>query len=208
MEQYLQETPLLNFSASSIQQLMKSRNWEFLAPDLRIRHIDDFVRDEILFGCNADDNLPASAVLSDGYGQCNTKGTLLMALFRGTGIPCRIHVFTVDKQLQKGTMTGIVYQSAPREIVHSRVEAYFDGVWYELEAFILDKAYLSQLQRLNAACTGPFCGHGVAVKNCRSPVIDFNHNNTYIQSEAICRDFGVYDCPDDFLGSTASSSRQ
>ena len=199
MEQYLRETPLLNFSASSIQQLMKSRNWESLDPYLRIRHIYDFVRDEILFGYNADNNLQASAVLSDGYGQCNTKGTLLMALFRGAGIPCRIHGFTVDKQLQKGAMTGIVYQSAPREIVHSWVEAYLDDAWYELEAFILDKAYLSQLQRLNTACTGAFCGYGVAVKNFRSPVIDFNRNNTYIQSEAICRDFGVYDCPDDFF---------
>lgn len=140
MEQYLRETPLLNFSASSIQQLMKSRNWESLDPYLRIRHIYDFVRDEILFGCNADDNLPASAVLSDGYGQCNTKGTLLMALFRGAGIPCRIHVFTVDKQLQKGAMTGIVYQSAPREIVHS-----FSGSTQLAQGPSADTAWLSRI---------------------------------------------------------------
>ena len=200
MEEYLRETPLLDFSVSSIQQLIKSRNWKSLDPYLRIRRIYDFVRDEILFGYNADDSIPASAVLADGYGQCNTKGTLLMALFRGTGIPCRMHGFTVDKQLQKGAMTGIVYKSAPREIVHSWVEVYLEGVWYELEAFILDRAYLSQLQRLNPACTGAFCGYGVAVKNFRNPMIDFNRNSTYIQSEAICQDFGIYDCPDDFFG--------
>lgn len=200
MEQYLRETPLLDFSVSSIQQLIKSRNWKSLDPYLRIRRIYDFVRDEILFGYNADDNLPASAVLADGYGQCNTKGILLMALFRGAEIPCRMHGFTVDKQLQKGAMTGIVYKSAPREIVHSWVEVYLEGVWYELEAFILDRAYLSQLQRLNPACTGAFCGYGVAVKNFRNPMIDFNRNSTYIQSEAICQDFGIYDCPDDFFG--------
>ena len=67
MEQYLRETPLLNFSASSIQQLIKSRNWKSLDSCLRIRRIYDFVRDEILFGYNAGDNLPASAVLADGY---------------------------------------------------------------------------------------------------------------------------------------------
>ena len=200
MEQYLRETPLLDFSVSSIQQLIKSRNWKSLDPYLRIRRIYDFVRDEILFGYNADDSIPASAVLADGYGQCNTKGTLLMALFRGTGIPCRMHGFTVVKQLQKGAMTGIVYKSAPREIVHSWVEVYLEGVWYELEAFILDRAYLSQLQRLNPACTGAFCGYGVAVKNFRNPMIDFNRNSTYIQSEAICQDFGIYGCPDDFFG--------
>ena len=114
MEQYLRETPLLDFSVSSIQQLIKSRNWKSLDPYLRIRRIYDFVRDEILFGYNADDSIPASAVLADGYGQCNTKGTLFMALLRACNIPCRIHGFTIDKKLQKGTMTGIVYKSAPK----------------------------------------------------------------------------------------------
>ena len=30
-------------------------------------------------------------------------------------------------------------------------------------------------------------------------MIDFNRNNTYIQSEGINQDFGIYDCPDDLL---------
>lgn len=47
----------------------------------------NFVRDEILFGYNADDTILASRVLAEGYGQCNTKGTLFMALLRGADIP-------------------------------------------------------------------------------------------------------------------------
>ena len=49
-----------------------------------------FVRDEIAFGYNLADDLPASRVLEDGLGQCNTKGTLFMALLRhpnGIGQP-------------------------------------------------------------------------------------------------------------------------
>lgn len=46
---------------------------------------------------------------------------------------------------------------------------------------------------------GSFCGYGIAVKDFRNPVIDFDRNNTYIQSEGINNDFGVYDCPDDLL---------
>ena len=61
-------------------------------------------------------------------------------------------------------MTGIVYKNAPKNILHSWVEVYLDGVWYETEAFILDKQYLSQLQRKKATCKGAFCGYGVAVK--------------------------------------------
>lgn len=68
-----------------------------------------------------------------------------MALLRACGIPCRIHGFTIDKKLQKGAMTGIVYHNAPRNVVHSWVEIYLEKQWYELEAFILDKTYLKKL---------------------------------------------------------------
>lgn len=199
MEQYLRETPMLNFLAANIQRLISDRQWENADAYHRIRKIYDFVRDEILFGYNVDDSIPASRVLSDGYGQCNTKGTLFMALLRGVGVPCRVHGFTIDKKLQRGAMTGIVYKNAPENIFHSWVEVYLEGVWYELEAFILDQQYLSRLQEINAGYRGAFCGYGVAVKDFHNPVIDFNRNNTYIQSEGINQDFGIYDCPDDLL---------
>lgn len=199
VEQYLRETPMLDFSDRKIQTLIRERGWKSADEYRRIQQIYNFVRDEIRFGYNVDDGIPASRVLSDGYGQCNTKGTLFMALLRGVDVPCRMHGFTIDKKLQKGAMTGIVYKSAPQNIVHSWVEVLLDGVWYELEGLILDKEYLSQLQDRNAGCCGDFCGYGVAVKDFRHPVIEFERNNTYIQREGINQDFGMYDCPDDFL---------
>lgn len=199
MDRYLKETPVLDFSAPGIQWLIDDRGWNELDACRRIRQIYDFVRDEILFGYSTDDGIPASKVLADGYGQCNTKGTLFMALLRGTGVPCRVHGFTIHKRLQKGAMTGLVYLSAPESILHSWVEVYLDGVWYELEGFILDKAYLSRLQSRYSACTGAFCGYGVAVSDFQHPVIEFDRNNTYIQSKGIQQDLGVYDCPDDLL---------
>lgn len=66
--------------------------------------------------------------MRDGFGQCNTKGTLFMALLRACGVPCRIHGSTIDKKLQKGAMSGLVYRIAPREIFHSWVEVLLDGV--------------------------------------------------------------------------------
>ncbi|CAH8720987.1 transglutaminase-like domain-containing protein, partial [Paenibacillus thiaminolyticus] len=57
------------------------------------------------------DDIPASEVLRDGRGQCNTKSILLMALLRKVGIPCRIHGFYIDKRMQKGALTGLVYFS-------------------------------------------------------------------------------------------------
>ncbi|MDE7380093.1 MAG: transglutaminase-like domain-containing protein [Clostridia bacterium] len=199
MKKYLEETPMLNYSAKSIQELIKNRKWQEFDEFERIKEIYNYVRDEIAFGYNIDDNISATKVLSDGYGQCNTKGTLFMALLRACGIPCRVHGFTIDKKLQKGAMTGIVYKNAPKNIFHSWVEILFEEKWYELEAFILDSRYLNNLQKIHSDCVGAFCGYGVAVRDFANPTIDWNRNNTYIQSEGINQDFGIYYSPDELL---------
>ena len=199
MDRYLAETPMLDFSHPSIQRLVERRCWRELGEFERIRGIYGFVRDEVPFGYNADDAILASTVLADGYGQCNTKGTLFMALLRCCGVPCRIHGFTIDKRLQKGAMTGLVYALAPSDVLHSWVEVWLEGTWYELEGFILDRRYLESLQAANPGCTGAFCGYGVAVADLHHPAIDFDRNSTYIQSEGINRDYGVFDSPDLFF---------
>lgn len=198
-ERYLKETELLNYSCSIIQQLIKERNWKQLDDFSKIKQTYSFVKDEILFGYNISDEITAEEVLKDGYGQCNTKGILFMALLRAINIPCRIHGFTIDKELQKGAMTGIVYRNAPQNVLHSWVEVFYKEKWYELEAFILDKKYLSKLQEKFKQCNGAFCGYGVAVKDFKNPTIEWEENNTYIQSEGINQDFGVYDSPDELF---------
>ena len=79
---YLEATTMLDYNAQNIQKLITARNWKHLPDYECIKSIYNFVRDEILFGYNVDDSIPASRVLKDGYGQCNTKGTLFMALLR------------------------------------------------------------------------------------------------------------------------------
>lgn len=198
--EYLKETKMLDFSSPAIQRLIENRAWKTLPEAERTKAIYNFVKDEIFFGYNVDDNVIASRVLKDGYGQCNTKGTLFMALLRACGIPCRIHGFTIDKILQKGATSGFVYKSAPKEIFHSFVEAFVCGQWYELEGFILDGNYLAALQRLfHAEKDGSFIGYGVAIGDFLNPPVEFDCCNTYIQKEGIVRDFGVYDSPDSLL---------
>ena len=197
--EYLSQTHMLDYDNYKIQELIRKRGWRELPEFERIRSIYNFIRDEIRFGYNVDDSIPASKVLKDGYGQCNTKGTLFMALLRAVGIPCRVHGFTIRKELQEGAMTGFVYKQAPKNIFHSWVEVYLEGKWYELEAFIIDKDYLGKLQQKNSNCTGAFCKYGVGVEDFKNPVIDFNRNNTYIQSTGINQDFGIYDSTDALL---------
>ena len=101
-----QPTVLLDFWHPSIQALLDARGWRRLPTQEQIGRVYNFVRDEIRFGYNRSDDLPASEVLADGIGQCNTKSTLFMALLRGLGIACRFHGFTIDKALQRGAVTG------------------------------------------------------------------------------------------------------
>ncbi len=199
MIDYLKETGMLDYSNKRIKYLIDDRKWMELNEFERLKSIYNFVRDEILFGYNTCDNIKASKVLTVGYCQCNTKGTLLMALLRVCHIPCRIHGFTIDKKLQKGAMTGIVYKNAPNNIFHSFVEVYFEDKWYELEGFILDKTYLDSLKKMFSDSKEEFIGYGVAVKDFKNLVIDFNRNNTYIQSYGINNDFGIYNSQDELL---------
>ena len=191
------KTDLLDFKSPQIQQLIVERRWQALPEFERIGAIYDFVRNEIKFGYNQSDSLPASQVLADGFGQCNTKGILLMALLRANQIACRFHGFTIDKRLQKGAITGWAYVLAPASIIHSWVEIWFDGRWVNLEGFILDESYLIAVQQTFPAAK-EFCGFGAAVTDLRDPPVQWKGTDTYIQKEGINADFGIFNSPDEF----------
>lgn len=195
---FLVSTKILDFQNFHIQELVKNRAWITLSENEKVKQIYNFVRDEIQFGYNTSDDVSASQVLKDGYGQCNTKSTLLMALLRAVGIPNRIHGFTINKALQKGAISGLWYKLSPDNILHSWVEVNVNNNWYFLEGVILDKMYLTALQKLNSDCKTTFCGFGVFTDNFQNPPIDYNSNNTYIQDKGINQDFGLFDTPDEF----------
>ncbi|MBA4342295.1 MAG: transglutaminase [Methylibium sp.] len=194
----LNTTALLDVGHPSIAALVQARGWRQLPERERIAAAYVFVRDEVAFGYNKSDDLKASEVLADGYGQCNTKSTLLMALLRALGIPCRFHGFTIDKRLQRGAITGLAYRLAPRNIIHSWVEVWTGARWARLEGFILDMAYLAALQRRFATHQGAFCGYGAATPDLQCPQVDWDGGDTFIQKDGINQDFGLFDSPDEF----------
>ena len=147
MEQYLKETSLLDYNHPSIKNLIQEKEWHKLNDIGKVQQIYNFVKDEIQFGYNLKNSIPASAVLDDGYGQCNTKATLLMALLRAVKIPTQLHGFTINKSLQKGAIDGIWYKLSPQNILHSWAEVYVNESWFILEGVILDKEYLTNLQK-------------------------------------------------------------
>jgi Transglutaminase-like superfamily len=204
MHPLLAATPLLDVHHPNIEALVAARRWRALRPYDRIGAVYDFVRNEIVFGYNEGDELPASNVLADGIGQCNTKSTLLMALLRAVGVPCRFHGFTIDKPLQKGAITGLAYRLAPQRIIHSWVELSLEGRWIALEGFILDAPYLASLHRRFPQARR-FCGYGAATSDLSAPRIEWRGQDTYIQKEGIADDFGVFDSPDAFYARHGSN---
>ncbi len=51
---------------------MKIKYNKHLQPDILSTY--NFVQNDIVYGYNESDEIPASLVLKDGYGQCNLKG--------------------------------------------------------------------------------------------------------------------------------------
>lgn len=197
-DRHLRATALLDFDDRRLRELGLSRGWPKLSADSRIGAIYGFVRDEIAFGYNTSDDIPASVVLSDGYGQCNTKTTLLMALLRANGIGCRFHGATIDKRLQHGVMVAPLYWFAPRNILHSWAEVYAGDRWVGLEGVILDSEYLTGLRARTGQRGGPFLGYGVGTEDLANPSVDWAGTDTRIQATGVNRDLGVFDDPDTF----------
>lgn len=189
-------TRIADFDDPSIEMLIRERGWRDLPVYDRIGAVYDFTKDALRFGYNRADDLPASEVIRDGYGQCNTKGNVLVALLRGVGVPARFHGFTIDKRLQKGAIPGWLYPFAPSRILHSWVEVLFEGAWIPLEGFILDAGYLAALQK-RFPDERAFRGYGAATPDLQRPEVEWCGRPTFIQREGIVEDFGVYDDPDD-----------
>jgi transglutaminase-like putative cysteine protease len=197
-DRYLRATALLDVGDPRLQALVEQRCWRELPERARIGAIYDFVRDEVPFGYNASDDMPGSAVLADGYGQCNTKTILLMALLRASGIGCRFHGATIDKRLQHGVMAGLLYRLAPSSIIHSWAEVFVDGRWVGLEGVILDHAYLEGIRARTGQDGGAFLGYGVGTDDLANPPIEWTGTDTRIQATGLNQDFGVFDDPDAF----------
>jgi len=202
---YLTTTAMLDFEQPRIKVLIEQKGWQQLSNYDAIGEIYRYVRDDILFGYNADDRLAASQVLKDGYGQCNTKGTLLMALLRAVGIPTRFHGFTIYNELQRGAIPNYLFYLAPDRIIHSWVEVYLNERWINLEGYIIDRPYLEKVQASVSDQCAPFSGYGIATKCLENPDVDWRGEDTYIQREGIADDFGIYVQPDDFYRSHGSN---
>ena len=198
-DKYLKETQMLNYNADSIQKLIEERGWKQLDEFERIGAVYDYVRNEILFGYNSSDLLTAEEVLKDGYGQCNTKGTLLMALFRAVGILCRLHGSEVSKYFQEGATSGLISKLAPERVVHTWVEVLYQDKWIALEGVITDETYVQGVKKKCREHIGDFKGYAISVSDLQMLDLNWNGEDLFVQNTSVVEDYGVFDSPDVFF---------
>ncbi|KIT17774.1 transglutaminase-like domain-containing protein [Jannaschia aquimarina] len=166
-----------------------------------------YVRDDIVFGFPPEgDFVKASDTIRFGYGQCNTKATLLLALCKACRIPARIHFSLIRKDIQKGFFTGLAYWLVPDEISHSWIEVEIDGRWRKIDTFIND------LPLFNAAKEalherGWSTGYSLALTDGEaSPDLDLDHE-AFQQMAAVTGDHGTWDDPADYYASAKYRNR-
>uniref|UniRef100_A0A2A4YUW7 Transglutaminase-like domain-containing protein n=1 Tax=OCS116 cluster bacterium TaxID=2030921 RepID=A0A2A4YUW7_9PROT len=173
----------------------------------KLHRIFDYVRDDIVFAFpDEGDLVKASETIQKGFGQCNTKATLFLALCKAAGIPSRIHYSLISRDIQKGFFTGIAYWAMPKEISHSWIEVEVDEKWRRIDTFIND------LPLFNAAIAelgerGWSVGYSVALgKNKPSGELNLD-KEAFQQMAAVTSDHGVWDEPADYFSSKKYKNR-
>jgi len=166
-----------------------------------------YVRDEITFEFPPEgDFVKASDTIQRGYGQCNTKAALLLALCKACDIPAKIHFSLISKDIQKGFFTGLAYWLMPNEISHSWIEVKVDERWRRIDTFINDRElYQAAKEELNRR--GWQTGFSLALSNGDvSPDLNLD-SEAFQQMAAVTSDHGTWDDPADYYASPMYRNR-
>lgn len=159
----------------------------------KIESIFAFVRDEIKFGFPSTwDAVKASDVLASGFGYCNTKATLFLALCKAAGIPARIHCSLIDTAIMRGIFPGFAFPFLPKQGPHSWIEVEIDGTWQPVDSYINDSAfYENSLAHLHESGR-PF-GHSISFIEGKSSC-EFNFGEKgFVHMGAVIEDHGTWD---------------
>jgi len=175
----------------------------------KVEKIFYFVRDEIKFHFPPKgDFVKASETLQTKLGQCNTKGTLFLALCKAVGIPARLHFSLINKEIQKGFFSGLSYWLIPNEISHSWIEVEINEKWHRIDAYINDQElHSAAVNALNQR--GWKTGFSVSLSDS-PPQSKFEFqlgDEQFEQMGAVTGDHGVWDDPSAYYASDKYKNR-
>ena len=173
----------------------------------KIKAIFYYVRDDIKFQFpDEGDFVPASQTIKYGYGQCNNKTILYLAICRAIGIESRIHFSLIDKSIQRGLIKGLFYWVIPQKISHCWLEVKLNNKWFPIDSYINDSEYYN-VAKMKLRERGWNTGYSIACsKNESSIELDFD-NEQFVQMDAVTDDHGVYNDPVDYYKSPNYKNR-
>ena len=156
----------------------------------------NFVRDRIPFAFPMKfsdwDVVSASDVVRSGFGYCNTKATLLVALCRASGIPARVHYGLIDVQIMGGIFPSFAFPFLPSSGPHSWTDVELDGHWKSIDSYINDET-LFRASRIRLQSTGRSIGYSLACRDGKCSC-EFNFGEKgFVHMGAVVEDHGVWD---------------
>lgn len=176
MHDYLASSRLLDYNAPELRHKQEHLLTHLTKQKEQLKVLHNFVAK--LPQCySRNDDMPASEVLADGCGQCNTKTVLLMALARSAGIPCRLHAYKVYREVQRERVPGWMLRFAPRTTVFLWPEFLIAKHWQPLQELVHEKDQEWDSCPFDGAC----------------------YLDTPLRSEWIAEDQGIWDSPDDYF---------
>lgn len=167
----------------------------------KLESIFNFVRDGIRFGFTPRwDEVRASEVMGYGFGYCNTKATLFLALCQASGIPARVHYGLIDVRIMRGIFPSFVLAMMPRAGGHSWIDVHLEGRWKHVDSYINDRAFYDRARRRLEA-SGLSFGYSVSFVDGKSSC-DFNFGERgFVHMGAVVEDHGSWEDPADYFAS-------
>lgn len=155
-----------------------------------------FVRDRIMFRFPTRwkewDQVKASQVIRCGYGYCNTKATLFVALCRACGIPARVHYGLIRAEIMRGIFPSFAFPFLPDRGPHSWTEVEIEGEWRPIDSYINDAA-LFRAARSRLKKSGRTMGYSLACVDDKCSC-EFNFGEKgFVHMGAVVEDHGPWD---------------
>jgi hypothetical protein len=198
---------LADYNHPAIKEVAARLTGSETTPRGKLNRIFHYVRDDIRFGFPVNgDFVKASETIKLGYGQCNTKATLLLALCKAADIPARIHFSLITKDIQRGFFTGFAYWLMPQEISHSWIEVKIDARWRRIDTFINDLALFNAAKAKIKRLGWPV-GYSVALKDGEASAdLNLDHE-VFQQMAAVTDDHNTWDDPSAYFASAKYRNR-
>ena len=168
----------------------------------RLERLFLFVRDDIRFEFplrwSEWDRVRASRVIDSGFGYCNTKATLMVALCRACGISARVHYGLISADVMRGIFPGFSFPFLPKSGPHSWTEVEVEGTWKRIDSYINDEA-LFKAARSRLGESGRTMGYSLACIDGKCSC-EFNFGEKgFVHMGAVVEDLGVWEDASQFF---------